>query len=203
MPQDKTFLPSRDFRPSYLGMRFNRPLFPLLVVSLVSLLLAACSGPDDADAAQGAAEPGADGGAPTTSSEPSVATEGGVTTVQMTGNDRMKFNVTEFKVKAGHTVRLVFNNVGKMPKSAMGHNVVFLKADADVNAFITASAQAKDNDFVPPNADELILAQTRMLGPGESDTIEFTAPEPGEYEYICSFPGHAFAGMRGIMTVTP
>ncbi|MEC7281083.1 MAG: plastocyanin/azurin family copper-binding protein, partial [Verrucomicrobiota bacterium] len=40
------------------------------------------------------------------------------------------------------------------------------------------------------------------LGPGENDTIEFTAPAlSGDYEFLCSFPAHLFAGMRGVMTV--
>ena len=33
-----------------------------------------------------------------------------------------------------------------------------------------------------------------------AETLEFTAPAAGKYEYVCTFPGH-FAGMRGIMVV--
>ena len=45
-----------------------------------------------------------------------------------------------------------------------------------------------------------VIAATKLLGPGESETISFTAPEPGDYQFVCSFPGH-FAMMRGIMVV--
>lgn len=55
----------------------------------------------------------------------------GLTVVEMTGNDRMKYNLETFSVPAGSPVKLIFRNVGKMPKAAMGHNVVFLKADVD------------------------------------------------------------------------
>jgi len=126
----------------------------------------------------------------------------GVTIVKMTGNDRMKFNLESFTVPAAGQVKLIFTNVGKMPKAAMGHNVVFLTAEADANVLATAASSARDNDYIPTNLEDQILAYTKILGPGESDTIEFTAPEvPGEYEFLCSFPAHLFAGMRGVMTV--
>lgn len=126
----------------------------------------------------------------------------GVTVVEMTGYDRMKFNLEAFAVPAGASVKLIFRNIGKMPKASMGHNVVFLTKDADPNAFVAAAASARENDYIPAEMEDQILAQTELLGPGESDTVEFTAPsEPGEYVYVCSFPAHMFAGMRGVMTV--
>lgn len=131
-----------------------------------------------------------------------VSVVDGVTVVEMTGNDRMKYNLDAFTVPASGSVKLVFRNVGKMPKAAMGHNVVFLVKDADPNAFVAAAASARDNDYIPAGMEDQILVYTELLGPGESDTIEFTAPdEPGEYVYVCSFPAHMFAGMRGVMTV--
>lgn len=140
--------------------------------------------------------------APTIPVADAVQVVDGVTVVKMTGNDRMKFSLEAFSVPAGSPVKLEFNNVGKMPKAAMGHNVVFLNANVDENAFVAASAAARDNEYLPADMMDAILAYTKMLGPGESDTIEFTAPsEPGEYVYLCSFPAHMFAGMRGIMTV--
>ena len=53
-----------------------------------------------------------------------VSVIGGVTVLEMTGNDRMKYNLEAFSVPAGSLVKLNFRNVGKMPKAAMGHNVV-------------------------------------------------------------------------------
>ena len=126
----------------------------------------------------------------------------GVTVLEMTGNDRMKFNLEAFSVPAGSLVKLNFRNVGKMPKAAMGHNVVFLKAGVDSGAFATAAAAARDSEYIPAQLVDQILAYTKLLGPGENDTIEFTAPALyGDYEFLCSFPAHLFAGMRGVMTV--
>ena len=126
----------------------------------------------------------------------------GVTMLEMTGNDRMKYNLEAFSVSAGSLVKLNFRNVGKMPKAAMGHNVVFLKAGVDSGAFAAAAAAARDSEYIPTKLEDQILAYTKLLGPGESDTIEFTAPlANGDYEFLCSFPAHLFAGMRGVMTV--
>ena len=131
-----------------------------------------------------------------------VSVIGGITVVEMTGNDRMKYNLETFSVPAGSLVKLNFSNVGKMPKAVMGHNVVFLKADVDSGAFATAAAAARDNQYIPVQFEDQILAHTNLLGSGESDTIEFTAPyTSGDYEFLCSFPAHLFAGMRGVMTV--
>jgi azurin len=131
-----------------------------------------------------------------------VSVIGGVTVIEMTGNDRMKYNLEAFSVPAGSRVKLNFRNVGKMPKSVMGHNVVFLIAGVDSGAFATAAAAARDNEYIPVQFKDQILAHTNLLGSGESDTIEFTAPSTsGDYEFLCSFPAHLFAGMRGVMTV--
>lgn len=132
---------------------------------------------------------------------PSVVTVDGVTTVHIAGNDRMQFTLTEFTVTAGDTVHIVFVNEGRMPKTAMGHNVVVLKEGVDANAYAGKAALARDTDFIPASEADSVIAHTMLLGPDETDTIEFIAPAAGEYAYICSFPAHCFAGMRGMMTV--
>ena len=55
-------------------------------------------------------------------------------------------------------------------------------------------------DYFPETKKSDIIAHTKLLGPGEEETIEFTAPGAGQYQYFCSFPGH-FALMKGVMTV--
>ena len=42
----------------------------------------------------------------------------------------------------------------------------------------------------------------KLLGPNETDTVTFNAPfVPGDYLYVCSFPGHYTQGTKGFMTV--
>jgi len=115
-------------------------------------------------------------------------------TVVITGNDQMRFDLDEIRVKAGEKVTLTFKNAGVLSKEAMGHNWVLLKPATDVAAFATEAMASKATEFIPTGS-KAIIAHTKLLGPNESDTITFTV-EKGEYEYICSFPGH-YGIMRG------
>jgi azurin len=48
-----------------------------------------------------------------------------------------------------------------------------------------------------------VLFATTLVDPGQTLTVQFKAPEePGEYPYVCTFPGH-WRVMNGIMHVTP
>lgn len=122
--------------------------------------------------------------------------------IEITGNDQMQFNVKAFEVKEGQKVVLSFKHIGQLPAVAMGHNVVILKPGTAVPAFATKCAPAKDTEYIPQDEESKaqIVAYTKMLGGSESDEITFTAPAPGDYPFICSFPGH-FAIMQGVMTV--
>ncbi|MGB0292071.1 MAG: plastocyanin/azurin family copper-binding protein [Luteolibacter sp.] len=135
--------------------------------------------------------------------EPAAANKAEVAIV-IEGNDQMQFNVKAFEAVEGQTVRLTFKNVGKLPVEAMGHNVVILKAGEDKFAFAgkCITPEAIKSGYLPTEqADkDKILTHTKILGPGETDTITFTAPAAGEYQYLCSFPGHVGV-MNGVMTV--
>jgi azurin len=120
-------------------------------------------------------------------------------TVNITGNDTMMYDKTTFEVKSGQKVKLVFKNIGKLPKQAMGHNVIILKKGVDVASYCTAAISAAP-EYFPKDKKDDVVAATKLLGPGETDTIIFTAPAPGVYDYVCTFPGH-FALMKGKMTV--
>jgi azurin len=124
--------------------------------------------------------------------------------ISMSGNDDLKFNVTNFEVKAGQTVALTLTNVGELPKEAMSHNWVLLENGTDAGKLIQAGADHPESDYISSDLAPHILAKTKLLGPLESDTITFTAPtKPGAYEYVCTFPDHYARGMKGVMTVTP
>src|SRR5438477_4780856 len=115
----------------------------------------------------------------------------------------MKFDVTTIEAKAGQKVSVTLKNIGTLPKDAMGHDFNLLDKNTDIQKFVEAGASHKETDFIPPDQKFRVLAKTKLLGPGESDTTTFTAPQvPGPYDYICSFPGHYASGMKGVMTVT-
>ena len=117
------------------------------------------------------------------------------------GGDQMKFDVTSIQAAPGQKITVTMTNAGTLPKAAMAHNWVLLKAGTDVSAFATAAMTHPETGYIPPEMAGSVIASTQMLGPGESDSVTFTAPAAGVYDYICSFPGHALAGMRGTLTV--
>ncbi|MEL6183681.1 MAG: azurin [Myxococcota bacterium] len=104
--------------------------------------------------------------------------------------DGLAYNVKTIEVAAGSKVKLTITHKGKLPKAAMGHNWVLLAKDADRNKFMSAAMTAQKTNYIPEKMKGQVLAHTKIVGGGESDTIEFTAPEAGEYVFLCSFPGH-------------
>ena len=85
-----------------------------------------------------------------------------------------------------------------MSKSEMSHNWVLLKMGTNASQFTNQGMTHKDNEYIDPKLADQIIAHTKLLGNGEKDTITFKAPETkGEYDYVCTFPGHYLLGMKG------
>jgi azurin len=116
--------------------------------------------------------------------------------VVITGDDLMKFDKTEIKVKAGQKVKLTLRHKGKMDVNVMGHNVVILKQGVDIVAFAGKAASARDTEYIPSDSENDIIAYTKLIGGGQTTSIEFDAPAAGSYDFVCSFPGH-YALMKG------
>ena len=124
-------------------------------------------------------------------------TDGPDVTITIGTEPGLRFDLPAFDVQAGSRLRLVFNNSGDMM-----HNLLVVQpgsADKVGERAIALGLDGPDQDYVP-DLDE-VLFHTAMLGPDTMEAIYFTVPdEPGEYTYVCSFPGHAFT-MRGTMRV--
>lgn len=115
-----------------------------------------------------------------------------------TKGDQMLFDKGKLTVKKGATVKLTFTNKAAK-NSGMQHNWVLTNPGTSDAVGQAGIAAGPDKSYVPDLAD--VLAHTKMLQPGESATIEFKAPEkPGQYPYVCTFPGH-YAVMKGILEV--
>jgi azurin len=115
--------------------------------------------------------------------------------------EQMLFDVRWFVVEAGKPVEVMLTNPDAMP-----HNLV-IGQPGSVSAIGTAAAtmpaptDLSGRAYVPDSP--LVLHATRLLQRDESDTIQFTAPaKPGEYNFVCSFPGH-WVRMYGVMLVVP
>jgi uncharacterized protein len=112
---------------------------------------------------------------------------------------QMRFATEHFTVKPGQRVRLTLENPDEMP-----HNLLIVRpgtvdaVGALADAMMT-SMDAAERQYIPATPD--VMWATRILDPGESETIEFTAPrQAGDYPYVCTFPGH-WRIMQGVMTV--
>ena len=123
------------------------------------------------------------------------------TVIEIEASDQMRFNKAGFEVVTGQEVKVILKNVGKMPKVAMGHNLVILVEGVTAMQFGMKAGTAAATEYIPAELKDKVIAHTKVLGPGEQEEIVFTAPAPGKYEFLCSFPGH-FALMKGVMTVT-
>ena len=114
----------------------------------------------------------------------------------------MKYDVTRIDAKPGQKITVTLKDVGTAPKFSMGHNFTLLNRGTDVNKFIEAGAEHPNTAYIAPTMKGNVIASTKLLGPGESDTISFRAPTlPGEYDFVCTFPGHAAVGMKGKLVV--
>lgn len=119
--------------------------------------------------------------------------------VTVESNDAMQFNLKSMEVpKACKRFAITLKHVGKLPKTAMGHNVV-ISTSADMAAVAKdAIAAGLANGYLQP-ADARVLAHTALIGGGESSTTELDVAKlvAGErYSFFCSFPGHS-ALMKG------
>ena len=101
--------------------------------------------------------------------------------VQMT---EFTFQPTQFTVPAGEEITLDAANNG-----AIVHNFVVMNLGTQVT-------MPFDED------DKANVFWEVALNPGDSTSMTFTAPsDPGEYQVVCSTPGHLEAGMIGKLTV--
>lgn len=94
------------------------------------------------------------------------------------------FEPKTFTVPAGEQITLELVN-----KGALEHDFVILKKGVTAEGNFDHAARQDD-----------ILFEAR-LGPGKSGSFAFTVSEPGEYQVICSIPGHLMAGMSGKLIV--
>jgi plastocyanin len=98
----------------------------------------------------------------------------------------LEFVPQRIAAKAGTRLRIRFVNEGTLP-----HNVVVPRSEDDVDGLVQAAYGAAETGFVPVGDKAKILAYSTLASPGQTIEITLTVPAPGEYTYICLFPGHA------------
>lgn len=158
-------------------------IFPVALLAL-SLSVVSCGG-GESDNAPAATEP------QTETPEASTPEHPESIEVTVEGNDQMQFSINKIEVFEGQQVTIVFKNVGELPVETMGHNFTLLAKGVDHMEYGTAAMSHKDNAYQVPGRENDVIVHTALLGPGESETLEFTAPSKGIYKFVCTFPGHA------------
>jgi len=125
----------------------------------------------------------------------------GIRTIRISANDQMRFSLNLIEASPGEQLRVSLSNFGRMSKQTMGHNwVLFAQMDESTLNMLSMDASQNSPDYLPKDMSK-VLQKTKLLGPGETDSVVFTVPtEPGEYPFACTFPGH-FALMRGKLVV--
>ncbi len=90
-----------------------------------------------------------------------------------------------------------------MPKIAMAHNWVLLKLGHEPGEVHHRGRRSRaQTDFIAPETKNEVIAATPLAGAGETVEVTFKVPGvAGEYPFVCTFPGHFQAGMRGTLAV--
>ena len=111
--------------------------------------------------------------------------------------DALQFDKDKFEVAAGAEVVLVFSNVSGINQ----HNWVLVQAGTKDDVASRGTTAGLSSDWIQAG-DPDVIANTKLLAAGEIGEARFTAPAPGAYQFVCTFPGHNFT-MFGNFVVGP
>jgi azurin len=112
--------------------------------------------------------------------------------------DLLAFKPDHLTCVTGAHVRLTFYNTAKYVSQE--HNWVLTVPGAAAAVEKAGLAAGEQSGFVP-KGDSRVLAATPVIGKGQHVSIEFTAPAPGTYPFLCTNPGHGEV-MHGVLVVT-
>ena len=124
-----------------------------------------------------------------------------LTRIRITATPNLRFQPDQFSVKAGSAVELTFYNPDNLY-----HNLVVVEAGTLDRVGLAADLMAGDpqgleKQYVPDDPGVLHWTPQLTIGKARTHVLRFYAPEnPGDYPYICTFPGH-WRAMKGVMRV--
>jgi len=117
--------------------------------------------------------------------------------VTVEATDAMSYNTKSIAAAGCTEIKLTLKHTGKLPKTAMGHNLV-ITAEADMKKVIDGAMNAGPAKEYAPGTDGVVAA-TKLVGGGESTTITVDGKKfkkGTKYKFFCTFPGHS-AIMQG------
>ena len=108
-------------------------------------------------------------------------------------SDAMRYNRTSLNIpKSCTTFTVTLRNTGKLPKTAMGHNIVIAKTSDMAGIDADGVKAGIANNYLKPG-DPRVIAASKLTGGGETTTVKIPVAKlaSGAYSFFCSFPGHA------------
>jgi azurin len=98
--------------------------------------------------------------------------------------ETMAYDKTDLTVPAGQDITLTFKN----NSTTLQHNWVLTQPGKENEVGLAGIKAGAEKGFIPD--DPAVLAHTKLVDAGGSDTITFKAPPAGDYPFICTNAGH-------------
>ncbi|WP_426117613.1 azurin [Pseudomonas sp. DSP3-2-2] len=123
--------------------------------------------------------------------------------VTVDSTDQMSFDTKAIEIdKSCKTFTVDLKHSGSLPKNVMGHNWVLSK-EADAQPIATDGLSAGIDKNYLKEGDARVIAHTKVIGAGETDSVTFDVSKldaAEKYQFFCSFPGH-ISMMKGSVTL--
>ena len=113
--------------------------------------------------------------------------------IEIIASDPMNFDIDEIVVPSCSTITLTLVN-----DSNMEHNFVLISEGKGNEIAMAAVDAGPLNNYVPESED--VLFGGALVKPQITESFTFESPPIGEYEFLCTFPGH-YVFMKGSFTV--
>lgn len=110
----------------------------------------------------------------------------------------MRWDIEQFTVVAGKPVKIIFENKDAMPHNLLISTPGSLEEIGELADEMAADPEGFDKHFAPDS--NKVLWYSKLVHSGQRAELDFVAPQPGDYPYICTFPGH-WRSMNGVMQV--
>lgn len=109
------------------------------------------------------------------------------------------FETEVLEAKAGSRISLTLANTAPAGSSVQ-FNWVLVKPGTVLRVVTDGQSEGSaETSYIKPN-DPNVIAFTKLVGAGQSDTVTFDAPPPGEYPFVSTFPGY-YNKMKGVLTI--
>lgn len=118
-------------------------------------------------------------------------------------DDALRFIPEKIEISQGcKSFTITLKHTGRLPKLAMGHNLVLVKLSDLEGVSRTGMLAGAARDYVDPT-DTRVIAHTGVVGGGETSTVTFDPAKLSateRYGFVCTFAGHSPL-MRGVVVL--